>query len=314
MELDEGRSSVRIDEPERVHAEAFHHAERARNGAIGHRPHQHVHALGHQRHEIPERVVGRCRLRVAAIGLHLHRVDQVGKLDRVLDEEHRDVVAHEIEVAFLRVELHGKAAHVARHVARARAAGDGGKAHEHRRLLLRILQERGPRQLRQRLVRLKEAVRARAARMDDPLGNPLVIEVRDLLAEDEVFEQRRPACARAQRVLIVRNRQALIGRQGLRRRCRRLMCLAAGASPGGGLVHAFLCRHVSRPLSLSQPLRQTAIIGSVAAPLSSTAAAIDRRIGFRHCVYEMASEGWTATGSFQALRRGGDEVEGPDDP
>jgi hypothetical protein len=37
------------------------------------------------------------------------------------------------------------------------------------------------------------AVRGRAARMHDALGNALVVEVRDLLAQDEVFEQRRPA-------------------------------------------------------------------------------------------------------------------------
>jgi hypothetical protein len=39
------------------------------------------------------------RLRIAAIGLHLHAVDEVGELDRVLDEEHRDVVADQIPVA-----------------------------------------------------------------------------------------------------------------------------------------------------------------------------------------------------------------------
>ena len=82
----------------------------------------------------------------AAIGLHLHRVDQVGKLDRVLDEEHRDVVADEIEVAFFRVELDREAADVARQVDRAGAAGDRREADEDRRLLLRILQEGGLRE------------------------------------------------------------------------------------------------------------------------------------------------------------------------
>ena len=38
-------------------------------------------------------------LREAAVGLHLHRMDEVGELDRVLDEEHRDVVADEVPVA-----------------------------------------------------------------------------------------------------------------------------------------------------------------------------------------------------------------------
>ena len=57
-----------------------------------------------------------------AVGLRLHGVDEVGELDRVLDEEDRDVVADEVPVALLRVELHGEAAHVAGEVERALAA------------------------------------------------------------------------------------------------------------------------------------------------------------------------------------------------
>ena len=92
------------------------------------------------------------RLREAAVGLHLHGVDQVGKLDRVLDEEHRDVVADQVPVAFLGVELHREAAHVARRVDRAGAAGHGREAHEHRRLLAGSCRNVGRGELRQRLV------------------------------------------------------------------------------------------------------------------------------------------------------------------
>jgi hypothetical protein len=51
--------------------------------------------------------------------------------------------------------------------------------------------------------------------MHDTLGDPLVIEVRDLLAHDEVFEQRRAARAGAQRVLVVGDAHALVGAQRL---------------------------------------------------------------------------------------------------
>ena len=68
--------------------------------------------------------MGARRLRIAAIRLHLHRMDQIGKLDGVLNEKHRDIVADEIEVAFVGVELDGEAAHVTRQVDRARAARD----------------------------------------------------------------------------------------------------------------------------------------------------------------------------------------------
>ncbi len=60
---------------------------------------------------------------------------------------------------------------------------------------------------------LEIAVRRRAAGVDDALGDPLVIEMRDLLAEDEVLEERRPAQAGLERALIVANRHALIGGQ-----------------------------------------------------------------------------------------------------
>ena len=124
-----------VDEAESVHAEALHHAVAARDRAIRHHPHQHVRRFRHQRDEIPERVVRGRRLRHAVVRLGLHRVDEVRKLHRVLDEEHRDVVADEIPVAFVGVELDREAAHVARGVGRAALARDGREAHEHRRAL-----------------------------------------------------------------------------------------------------------------------------------------------------------------------------------
>ena len=96
------RLACRVDEPERVHAEAFHHAQRPRKRAVGHRPHDHVHALGHQPHEVPERVVRGGRLRKAAVRLRLHGMDEIRKLDRILDEEDGNVVADEVPVALRR--------------------------------------------------------------------------------------------------------------------------------------------------------------------------------------------------------------------
>ena len=58
-------------------------------------------------------------LRETAVGLHLHGVNQIGKLDCILDKEDRNVVTHQIPVALLRVQLDGETAHVARRVYRA---------------------------------------------------------------------------------------------------------------------------------------------------------------------------------------------------
>jgi hypothetical protein len=83
-------------------------------------------------------------------------VDEVGELDGVLDEEHRDVVADEIPVALLGVELDREAAHVAGRVDAARAAGHGGEAGEDRRLLAGPLEDVGLGEIRQGFVELEK--------------------------------------------------------------------------------------------------------------------------------------------------------------
>jgi hypothetical protein len=65
----------------------------------------------------------------------LDRVVEVGKLQRVAQEEHRRVVADQIPVAFLGVELDGEAADVALGVGRAALAGHRGEAGEQLGLL-----------------------------------------------------------------------------------------------------------------------------------------------------------------------------------
>ncbi len=133
VELHEARHALGIDQPEGMDAEAFHGGEAAREGAVAHHPHQHVGAFRRQRHEVPEGVVRRLRLRDLVVRLGLHRMDQIGKLVGVLDEEHRHVVADQVPHAVLGIELHGEAAHVARRVGRAARARHGREAHEDRR-------------------------------------------------------------------------------------------------------------------------------------------------------------------------------------
>jgi hypothetical protein len=57
--------------------------------------------------------------------------------------------------------------------------------------------------------------------MHDALGDALVVEMENLLAENEVFEQRGSTRASFQRILIVANPDALVGRQA------RVGCLLA---------------------------------------------------------------------------------------
>jgi hypothetical protein len=141
MELHKVRLAFGVDQAVTVHAEAFHHGKRARNSAIAHDPHQHVHRLRRERYEIVESIVRGRGLWDLVVGLRLDRMNQVRKFDRVLNEENRDVVSDQIPVALLGVHLHGETAHVACGIGRAARAGHGGKANENRRFKLRVGQD-----------------------------------------------------------------------------------------------------------------------------------------------------------------------------
>ena len=173
-------------------------------------------------------------LRHLVVRLGLDGMHQVRELHRVLDEEDRHVVAHQVPVALVGVELHREAAHVAGGVLRSALAGHRGKAHEHRRDLAGFLERRGLGELGERFVALEKAVRPRSARVHDTLGNAFVVEVRDLLAQHEIFEQRRPAQAEFQRILVVGDGDALVGRERAARRID-----AHAIQRFDGRVHAF---------------------------------------------------------------------------
>ena len=138
VEFDEARFAFGIDQAEGVHAETLHAAQAFRDRPVGHRPDDHVRRFRHQRDEVPEGVVSRAAGRDFVVRLGFHRVYEVRKLDRVLNEEHRHVVADQVEVALVGKEFHRKAAHVTHGVAGTTWPLHGGKAHEHRGLLARI--------------------------------------------------------------------------------------------------------------------------------------------------------------------------------
>ena len=215
MKLHELGRAFGSDEAKGVHAKALHHAKTARDGAVGHHPHKHVRRLGRQRDEVPESIVRRSRLRHCVVRLGLYRVHQIGKLHRILDEEDRHVVADQIPGALIGIELDGKAAHIACRVDRASFASHGGKAHEHRRDLAGLRKRRGASDVGECFVGFEVAVRRRAACVNDALWNSLVVEVGDLLAQDEVFQQGGPTQPGLQRVLVVGNRHTLVGREHL---------------------------------------------------------------------------------------------------
>src|SRR3970282_2418884 len=66
----------------------------------------------------------------------------------------------------------------------------------------------------QRAVHLKSAVCGRTAGVDHPFRDALVVEARDLLAQVEVLDERGATCAGAERVVGLRDADALVGREG----------------------------------------------------------------------------------------------------
>src|SRR5580698_4180552 len=178
-----GRFAFGVNQAIGVNPKSFHETKRARDCAIGHDPHRHVNAFRHERYEIPEIIVRGLRLRKAAVGLLLRGVDQVRKLDRVLYEKYRDVVADDVPVTFLGVKLHGEAAHVAREIGRSFVASYGRESYECRYFLSRPLKQVGARKLAQRLVIFEIAVSAEAASMNDAFRNAFMIEVKNLFAK-----------------------------------------------------------------------------------------------------------------------------------
>ncbi len=152
--------------------------------------------------------------------LWFYCVHEVRKLDGVLNEKDRHVVADQIEVAFFGVELDRKATHVAHGIARAARALNGREAHEHRGLLARITQEARFTQRAMVFVGLEITMCRGAAGVNDTLRNTLMVKVRDLFTHDEVFEQRWAAAADFQCVLVIGNLDTVIGAQGLLGRVR----------------------------------------------------------------------------------------------
>src|SRR6188472_2026403 len=109
-------------------------------------------------------------------------MDEIRELHRVLNEEHGDIVADEVPIAFVRVELYRKTAHIARRICRPALAQNRRKAHENRRSLARFGKERGTRDSCHRRIALEIAMRSGTASMNDALRDALVIEMGDLLA------------------------------------------------------------------------------------------------------------------------------------
>ncbi len=207
--LDPELLAAAVDPHVRVGAVAVHVAVALGDAAVAHQPGDHVRRLGGQRPEVPLHVV----VAQPVVRAALLRPDEVLEFHRVLDEEHRRVVAHQVVVALLGVELQREAAGVAPGVRAALLARDGGEAGQHLGPLAG-LEEIRLGELADVIGDLEDPVRPAALGVHHPLGDPFAVELGHLLDQVVVLEQDRTGLAGdGQRVLVALHRDADVVRR-----------------------------------------------------------------------------------------------------
>ena len=261
VELDPVPLVPRIDHTEGVAAEAVHMPVGGRDAPVAHHDRDLVQCLRQRRPEVP--VVESAPEIGARVALD--RVVEVGELEGIAQEEDRRVVAHQVPVALVGVELDREAPDVALGVGGAALAGDRGETHEEIGLLSDLGED----------ARLgvagdvagdgEGAVGTRPLGVHTPLGNHLAVEVGELLQEPDVLQQHRPARSGGDDVLVVDDGSADAGGQFPRLALLRPVFPAFSALPGASSasvgssqipsfrVAAYLARDRSRPRS-SSPL------------------------------------------------------------
>lgn len=126
VELDPVAFVAGVDEAEGVATETVHVPVGGRDAAVAHDDGDLVQRFRQRGPEVP------VALRAAQVGarIALDGVVEVGELERIAQEKHRRVVAHEIPVALLGVKLHGKTTDIAFGIGSAAFTGYGGEAGE----------------------------------------------------------------------------------------------------------------------------------------------------------------------------------------
>ena len=131
MELDPIAFVLRIDKAVRVASESVHMTESFRNASLAHHDRDLMQCFRKLRPEVP---VAFCAAQTRT-WIALDCMVQVGKFKGIAQEKDRCVVAHQIPVAFLGIELEREAANVAFRVGRAAFAGNSRETGKHLGLL-----------------------------------------------------------------------------------------------------------------------------------------------------------------------------------
>src|ERR1700737_2627888 len=102
-----------INETEGMYPKPFHHSETTGNSAVGHHPHNHMHRFRHQGNKIPKGIVCGARLWNFIVRLGFDSMNQVRKFNGVLNKKYGYIIAYQVIIAFLRIELNSKSFYTA---------------------------------------------------------------------------------------------------------------------------------------------------------------------------------------------------------
>jgi len=130
-------------------------------------------------------------LRYFVVRLWLDRMDKIGELDRLLDEEDGDVVADNVPIAFFGVEFGGETSNVSDGVCATSATLDGREANKGWGGAGSVGQDPSGGHILKTLEELELAMGTSASSMYNTFRDTLVVESMNAFSRDLVLEQRR---------------------------------------------------------------------------------------------------------------------------
>src|SRR5688500_14643674 len=108
MEFYKRGFTILINKTKCMNPKSFHHPEASRDCTVAHYPHDHMRGFGHQRNEIPESIVSGCCLRHFIMRFWFHGMNEIGKLNSILDKKYRHIVSDQIKISFFSIKFYSK--------------------------------------------------------------------------------------------------------------------------------------------------------------------------------------------------------------
>ena len=185
VEFHQRLTSFFVDQHKGVNAEAFDVAVVLGDAQVIEQKGEHVHRLW----DVTEKIGNPPPLLNVVFGVGLQGVYHVGELHAIADEKDGNVVSYEVEVAFARVKLNGKASRVTQGFWRAAFVDDGGETDDDGGLDAWGSQKIGAGEVGDVVGYLEKAFGRGTTGMDYALWDAFAVEIGYFLCELVVFQK-----------------------------------------------------------------------------------------------------------------------------